>query len=147
MQDTDFSLKPVGALTVGDFERSLLWAGYYEPDDVAEIVRWGISEHVVRAALDAVNWEDDHYFPIPLEAAQSYWMRGKLYAARITSADGSIFAGYVGEGHDYVAVFIDGETFVLASDFPNASRSLPFTLPLAIINRVTGEIWYFTPTR
>jgi hypothetical protein len=145
MQDADFSLKHVGALTAGDFERSLLWAGYYEPDDVEEIVRWGTPEDVVRTALDAVGWEDDHYFPIPLEAARSDWMRGKLYAAQITCADGSTFAGYIGEGRDYVAIFKGGETFVLSSRFPEVNRPLPGPMPLAITNRVTDEIWHFPP--
>lgn len=145
MQYADFSLKPGGALTAGDFERSLLWAGYYEPDDVEEIVRWGIPEHVVRAALDAVGWEDDNYFPLPLEAARSDWMRGKLYAAQITCADGSTFTGYVGEGRDYVAVFTSSETCVLSSRFPEVNRSLPGPMPLAITNRVTDEIWQFPP--
>lgn len=139
----NFYLKPLAALSSSDFAVMPLWAGYYEPDDVDKIVRWGFPEADVRAALDHVGWEDDHYFPLPVEAVRSRWMRGKLYAVTATFPDGTEHPGYVGERHDYLVVFGQGGQRVVSSLFPDIDCGLP--LPIGVSNRVTGEQWTFTP--
>jgi hypothetical protein len=147
MQPTDFVVKADTALTLEDFALSPLWAGYYEPDDVTEIVRWGVSEGRVRAALDAVRWQDDHYFPLPLEAANTKWMRGKLFAVVATTASGTTLSGYVGERQNFAAVFFRGARYVLSEHTPQEAERLakalcePSVFPLALVNRVNGEAW------
>ena len=151
MNNAVFSLKPVGSLTAADFERAPLWAGYYEPDDLTEMVRWGIPEDVARNALDEIGWEDDHYFPLPLEAANSDWMRGKLFGVTATGADGSEFSGYVGGGRDYIALFVGDQTYTISSLFPDGLDRLERETekrkiaPFSLVNRVTGEHWTYTP--
>jgi hypothetical protein len=142
MAPPNFHLKPAESLSSCDFDEMPLWAGYYEPDDVDEIVRWGVPEAHVRAELDRIGWEDDHYFPLPLEAVQSDWMRGKLYAVTATFPDGVQCTGYVGEDHRYLVVFIDGEQRVVSSLLPEIPHGLP--LPIRVSNRVTGEQWTFS---
>lgn len=151
MHTTEFLIKADVALTAEDFAHSPLWAGYYEPDDVAEIVRWGVSEDRVRAALDAVDWQDDHYFPLPVEAANTHWMRGKLYAAQATTSGGKPLTGYIGERQDLVVIFVDGARYVLTANTPEEADRLanaigePTIFPLALTNRVTGEAWQLVP--
>lgn len=150
MNRTDFYLKHMGTLTAEDFQRSPLWAGYYEPDDFEEIVRWGIPESTAREALDRVNWEDDHYFPLPLNAANSSWMRGKLYGISATTRSGLRLSGYTGESRDYLVIFHNGKSFVLSSQTTYSINALSLSLgggsviPLQIENHVTGEVWDFT---
>ncbi|MBB4839832.1 hypothetical protein HNP52_002924 [Sphingomonas kyeonggiensis] len=141
MASANFHLKPEDALSSRDFNERPLWAGYYEPDDVDDIVRWGVPEAEVRAALDEVGWADDHYFPLPVEAARSYWMRGKLYAVTATLPDGTEHTGYVGEDHSYLAVFTEGGLRVASDLFPEIDHGL--ALPIRVNNRVTGEQWTF----
>lgn len=149
MQRTGFRIKSLDELTALDFDEAPLWVGYYEPDDVEGIIRWGVPEPTIRAALDAAGWEDDHYFPLPVEAAQSEWMRGKLFGATVTTAGGTRLSGYVGETRSYVVAFSAGERFVLSSDTPAEQRRLSTTigektlLPLRVVNRVTAETWSF----
>lgn len=147
MQPSDFVVKPDTALTAEDFALSPLWAGYYEPDDVDEIVRWGIDEDRVRAALDAVGWEDDHYFPLPVEAVNSRWGRGRLFGVQATTRDGTTLAGYVGENRDVVVLFREAARFVLSGHTPQEAARLSKHLhegalfPIAVTNCVTGERW------
>jgi hypothetical protein len=152
MNWTNFRLKPIGSLTAEDFQQSPLWAGYYEPDDVDEMVRWGIPETAVRDALDGVQWEDDHYFPLPLDAANSKWMRGKLFGITATTTNGLRLSGYAGETHDYLVVFFYGEAFVLSSHTPDGVDTLSAAtgsgsvFPLVIDDHVTGETWVYPPS-
>src|SRR5438128_223511 len=125
MDNLAFRVKPIGKLCAPDFEQSPIWAGYYEPDDVQAIVGWGIPEPVVVAALDAAGWQDDHYFPLPIAAAESYWMRGKMFGVIATTAGGSKLSGWVWEGsHALVNAFLDGDSFILSSDTPGESDRL-----------------------
>jgi hypothetical protein len=126
-------------MTENDFSVSPLWAGYYEPDDVHEIVRWEVPEATVRAALDQIGWDDDHYFSLPVGAVSSEWTRGKLYAAVATLPNGTELSGYVGEAHDYLVVFVGGEQRVLSTRYPEIGEALP--VPIQITNRVTEERW------
>ncbi len=149
MQQIDFRVKPLDELRADDFDEAPLWAAYYEPDDVDEIVRWGVPEATVRAALDATGWKDDHYFPLPAEAVHSRWGRGKLLGATVATALGTELSGYVGETRSYVVAFHDGRRFVISSDTTDEERGLSASLgedtilPLAISNRVTGESWAY----
>ena len=142
MAPREFTLKPQASLTSNDFADMPLWAGYYEPDDVDAIVRWGVSEAEVRAALNRVNWEDDHFFPLPVESVKSHWGRGKLYAVTATFPDDTHHSGYVGEGRDHLVVFIEGRQRVLSALLPDINHGLP--LPIRVNNRVTGEQWTFS---
>ena len=147
-----FRLKPLHELNADDFERAPLWAGYYEPEDVEEIALWGVPSTVVRAALDAVDWQDDHYFPLPPKAASTSWTRGKLFAATVVTPGGIHLAGYVGETHDYVVAFLNGQRFVLSEQTSAESNRLqeelgaPEVVPLQIVNRVTGATWVYPET-
>jgi hypothetical protein len=144
MELEQFHLKPLASLSGSDFDQKPLWAGYYEPDDIGEIVRWGVPEADVRAALDRVGWEDDHYFPLPAEALQSDWMRGKLYAVTATFPDGTQQTGYVGEDRSYLVVFTEKGQRVVSSLLTEIVHDLP--LPIRVSNRVTGEQWIFSGT-
>lgn len=141
-----FRLVPLDRLSAGDFENAPLWAGYYEPDDLKEIARWTGSLDQARAALEAVGWADDHYFPLPLEAVDSKWMRGKLFAASARTASGSMLAAYIGEDRDYVVTFVDDERFVLSEHTGEEERRLAAklrvqtALPLEISQR-SGQGW------
>ena len=145
---TDFVVKPDTALTEEDFARSPIWAGYYEPDDVSEIVRLGIAESQVRAALDAVGWQDDHYFPVSLEASNYHWMRGPLFAVDARTEAGTMLSGYVGKRRNLVVLFKDGARFVLSEHTPQEAGRLATTLhepsvfPLNIVNRLNREEWH-----
>ena len=145
MERSPFLLKPAALLSSRDFDAMPLWAGYYEPDDVNEIIRWGYSESEVRAALDRIGWEDDHYFPLPVEAVASDWMRGKLYAVTATFPGGAQHTGYVGEDHRYLAVFTESGERVASALLPEIDHGLP--LPIRVNNRVTGEQWTFSGGR
>lgn len=145
MDRPPFLLKPIASLTEADFETSPLWAGYYEPDDLDEIIRWGIPEASARKALDQIGWEDDHYFPLPVEAAASEWMRGKFYAATVTDVQGRVFMGFVGENRDWVTVFTEQENCTLSSRLPECNPPLMRAVsPYAVCNLVTGETWSFS---
>jgi len=141
MAPANFHLKPQESLTRSDFDDAPLWAGYYEPDDVDEMARWGVPEPDVRAALDRIGWQDDHYFPLPIEALKSDWMRGKLFAVTATLPDGTQHTGYVGEDHRYLVVFTEGGQRVVSALSPEIDHGLP--LPIRVSNRVTGEQWTF----
>lgn len=150
MSDLAFCVKPIGKLTASDFEQSPIWAGYYEPGDVEAIVGLGIPEPIVLAALDAVDWQDDHYFPLPMEAQDSHWVRGKMFSVTATTASGSKLAGWVWEGtHSLVNLFLDGDQYVLTADTPNECDRLAARLdektlfPLTVENSVTGEHWVY----
>lgn len=140
MDTASFTLKSHASLTANDFRERPLWAGYYEPDDVDEIVRWtGFPEATVRAALDQIGWEDDYYFPLQLSAVESKWMRGKLYAATAILPDGTELDGYVGETKDYLAAFVGEKLRVLSTVSPELGDVLP--LPIQVMNKVTGARW------
>lgn len=153
MQRSHFVLKYGADLKAEDFDQFSLWAPYCATDDVEEMVYWGYPEATVRAGLDEIRWSDDYYFPLPLEAANSEWMRDKLFGAVATTADGIDLPAYVGEDHRYVAVFIDEEEIFLApgsySDPEGKKRRLASLLgtnalfPIRVLNRVTGERWTF----
>ncbi|MBZ9648998.1 hypothetical protein K9B33_15740 [Sphingobium sp. 3R8] len=142
MAPKNFYLKPHRALSSRDFDEMPLWAGYYEPDDVSEIVRWGVPEAEVHAALDQIDWADDHYFPLPLAAVKSNWARGKLYAVTATFPDETERTGYVGEGDDYLVVFFQGSQQLVSKRLPEIDHGLP--MPIRVKNRVTGEQWVFS---
>jgi hypothetical protein len=150
-------------LTTADLENSLLWAGYYEPDEIADIVSWGYSESEVRAAFEAVGWEDGWFFPLPLEAKDTSWFRGKLFGIEATTKGGVVLAGLVLDidpasvdlfynSTRYCLSAIDSGRLLQAlggrSDQPDAlCRALGNAdiYPLTIRNLVNGESFSFTP--
>lgn len=136
-------------LTASDFQQSPLWAGYYEPDDLQEIAQWAAPIEAARAALEAVGWADDQYFPLPLAARDTTWMRGKLFGASAAMPDGTQLAAFVGEQRSYVVVFVGSDRFVLSNDTPAEKQRLAEKLgstptPLRIKNHVTGDEWVHT---
>lgn len=146
----EFRVKHIGQLSAADFEGAPLWAGYYEPDDVAEIEKWGWHEEEVRGALDAVEWGDDHYFPLPSEAAHSTWGRGPLFASTVTTPSGTELQGYCFRQPGFVNVFHGDEHYPLGGDFSDHAERLASAIgenifPLRVINRVTGDQWELRP--
>ena len=146
-ETVEFTVKHMDRLSAEDFETAPLWAGYYEPEDIAEIVKWGWREDDVRAALAEVGWEDDHYFPLPAQAADSSWGRGPLFAARVTTPSGTELKGYCFRQPGFVNVFYGGKHYPLGDGVPDnhaqglASATGESIFPLRVINRVTGDRW------
>jgi hypothetical protein len=155
MAPQGFYLQHHLSLRADDFERSPLWAPYYSFDDVEEMVSWGYPEPLVRECLAEINYSDDYYFPLPVEAANSEWGRDKLFAVTIVAPNEVRLSGYVGETHRYVAVFAKGQTIYLdnldlGSGYATirdddqrlaALLGIRTSLPLRVMNRVTGENW------
>ena len=145
-----FTIKRMDRLSAEDFETAPLWAGYYEPDDVAEIVKWGWREDEVREALGAVEG-DDYYFPLPAQAANSTWGRGPLFASTVTTPSGTDLPGYCFRQPGFVNVFHGGKHYPLGDDLSDhhaqglASATGETIFPLRVINRVTGDRWEMRP--
>ena len=142
----EFTVKHINALSAEDFEVAPVWAGYYEPDDVTEIIKWGWREDDVREALDAVGWEDDHYFPLPAQAAGSTWGRGPLFSSTVTTASGTELPGFCFRQPGFVNVFFGGKGYPLGVEAPVHGQSLGKAMgeavfPLRVVNRVTGDQW------
>lgn len=114
-----FTLIRVHDLSQQHFEQYPAWADYSEPDDIEEIVRWGVERGAVVAELERVHYSDEFVFPIlrtdPLPSFRFLYLR-----AEFTAADGSRFAGYVIGEHPYcVAVFHGNEDFGFNATLPD----------------------------
>lgn len=106
-----FTLHDWLALTQQHFEQCPAWAKYCCPDDIDEIVSWGLDRQAVNERFAEVGYSDGVAFPVlrtvPLPDFQFLFL-----VARITAADGTEFAGYILGQHPYVlAVFHDGEEY------------------------------------
>ena len=151
-------------LTVQDFEHSSVWGSYYAPEDIDDIVRWGISRMAVEEALAAVGWEDGCFFPLPVEAADTEWFRGKLFGVTATTPARRSYPGYVyvadsidvppgaigSERYEFPTLFVDGEQIGLSNPTPHTKRRIDelggwSLFPLEIEICVTGERWTYSP--
>lgn len=150
-------------LTPADFETSLLWAGYYEPDEVDKIVSWGFDEAEVRAALQAADWQDGWMFPLPLEAKDTEWFRGKMFAVEATTAAGITLPGWLNDTQNSgLELFLGASRYALVhvtaakllgdlggpTPQPDAfCQALRRTdvYPLTVLNLATAETFSFTP--
>jgi hypothetical protein len=148
MNPADFKVvKSDRWLTAEDFELSPLWGSYYAPEDIDDIVRWGFDEDRVRAALAAADWEDGAVFPLPVEAADTEWMRGKFFAARVTTAGGTVLRGLIfscdGDDRVEVGLFNAGRQYALGYDAGRLATILGETgiYPIDVVNLVTGDAW------
>lgn len=114
-----FTLHDWLALTQQHFERSPAWAKYCCPDDIDEIVSWGLDRREVNDRFAAVGYSDGVAFPVfrtdPLPDFQFLYL-----AARITAADGTEFDGYIlGQSPHLVAVFHKGEEYGFNTHLPD----------------------------
>ena len=101
------------------FEQHPAWADYSEPNDIKEIVDWGVERDSVVAELERVHYSDEFVFPVlrtdPLPSFRFLYLR-----AEFTAADGSWFAGYVIGEHPYcVAVFHGDKQFKFNVNLPD----------------------------
>jgi hypothetical protein len=110
-----FSLIPSSSLSPRHFEEYPAWADYSEPEDIEEIVRWGIEREAIVQELEQTGYSDEYVFPVlctdPLPSFRFLYLK-----ADFTAADGMQFTGYViGQRPYCVAVFHDDEDFVFNS--------------------------------
>ena len=101
------------------FEQHPAWADYSEPDDIEEIVSWGLERAKIVEQLERVRYSDEFVFPVlrtdPLPSFRFLYLR-----AEFTAADGSRFVGYVIGQHPYcVAVFHGDEQFTFNANLPD----------------------------
>jgi hypothetical protein len=76
------------------FEQHPAWANYEEPNNIEQIVSWGVERAAVVAELERVKYSDEFIFPV-LRTHPLLDFRLLYLKAEFTAADGSQFAGYV----------------------------------------------------
>ena len=101
------------------FEQHPAWADYSEPEDIEEIVSWGVERAAVVEQLERVRYSDEFVFPVlrtePLPSFRFLFLR-----ANFVSADGTRFTGYViGQNPYCVAVFYGDDEFAFNANLPD----------------------------
>ena len=95
-----------------DFEACKAWAQYYEPDDIEELAKLGYEKGIVRKEIEAVNWSDDYWFPIPEETPVGTFQFEKR-KTKFKSTSGKEFSGYVfNRGHS-IGLWGENEEWII----------------------------------
>jgi hypothetical protein len=77
-----------------DFIDAAVWATYYEPDDIDTLVELGFDRQAVERVVLQTKNNDEHSFPLPVEAAASPFHYLYL-GVRATTKSGIGLVGYL----------------------------------------------------
>jgi len=131
-------------LSARDFEQHSVWANYESPDDFEEICKWGQRGESIVQEIKGCGYSDEYFFPVlqtePLPSFRCLKLRAKL-----TSADGIGFSGYVIEptGVYCVGVFHKDRSFLFNLNLPDMAEQ-----QLAELRQLSGlELKPFFPLR
>lgn len=103
----DFRLLATRELGLSVYRQHSAWAQYYEPGDIERLEKVGYVAREVRRMIEATNWSDDFWFPIP-ENSQPGTFQFERRCAHIELRNGVTVEGYVeNEGH---SICLFGET-------------------------------------
>ena len=116
------------------YEEHPAWADYSEPDDIEEIVSWGIPRDEISNCLQQCTRTDAEYFFQVLRTDPLPSFRFLHLRASIIAADGTGFSGYVVGEHPYcVALFFGEHEFGFNVSLPDFAE-----LELARLRRIAG---------
>jgi hypothetical protein len=100
------------------FKQYPVWAEYSEPDDINEIVSWGLERRAVVHQLEQTGFSDQHVFPV-LKTDPLPCFRFLFLKAEFRAADGARLTGYViGQRPYCVGVFAAAECFLFNENLP-----------------------------
>ncbi|MFK8012150.1 MAG: hypothetical protein AB8B80_08935 [Marinicellaceae bacterium] len=99
-----FTLIKYTDLNRKNFEESLTWAQYYEPDDIDTLEELGFDRKVVTTELEKVGWSDEYWFAVPEETEDGSFMYEHRKANIITKS-GKQLSGYVVNSGHCVCLF------------------------------------------
>lgn len=99
MSTMKFELIDVKELNRKNFEESLTWAQYYEPDDICLLEEFGFDRQVVLAELEKVVWPDQYCFAVPNETEVGSFMYEFRKANFITKSGNRLNGFVINSGH------------------------------------------------
>lgn len=94
-----FELIKYTELNRKNFEESLTWAQYYEPDDIDTLEELGFDRKEVSTELEKVGWSDEYWFAIPDETKIGSFMFEHRKANFITKSGKNLGGYVVNSGH------------------------------------------------
>lgn len=102
---------------VRDIDRQALeewpaWGQYYKLGDVDLLAKFGYERTIVVAAIEAVGWSDDYWFPIPHEAPVGTF-EFEHRRALFHTKDGIEIQGYVYNFGHSIGLFGRRETWII----------------------------------
>lgn len=121
------------AVSLARLNRWPIWAEYYDPEDHADIVSWGVPEETVEAELEYFNLGVCHpVYPV-LRLWPIDWNKRLYVAAWFTTPHGHRVRGcLVDDGSYSVRVFIGGDALLLNLNLPAYLEEVLATIRRAV---------------
>jgi hypothetical protein len=114
---------PISSLTRSHFETWPIWSEFYDPDELTEIVSWGVSEDDFLAQLELLDLGDEHaaYPVLDLSYVPD---RMRIYIrATIRCSDNRTLDGYVINPDAYAfGVFVGKTEFAFNTNLKSDCR-------------------------
>jgi len=118
------------------FEFHPVWAEYYEPDDLEDIISWGYDRESVKSDLFSKHDGSDHaYYTVPIERFPPNNIRFFTLANLFTKSGIKLKGTVMNSGQLVIEIFLDDNRSIALSCYPDL-----YDLNKHELNKVATEL-------